>query len=276
MRSPIKCIGGKFYIRDKIIECFPHHRVYVEVFGGAAHILFAKSPSEIEVYNDIDSGLVNFFRILKNKKRLNDLIRMLSLTPYSRYGYNYLRNLYYSNNLCDLYKAYALFCLIRQGIRGESRAFGFVTGENDHIFLGDNISSFLRAINSLFGICNRLSEVIIENRDFREIFKIYDSEDTLFYCDPPYLLETRKCKVYTNEMTRNDHEDLLEIVKSVKGSVILSGYSSKLYDDYLKGWSKIKFGTYLHSTVTYKGRERRQEIIWLSPDIDGQVVFGYK
>lgn len=91
MKSPISWFGGKYYLAHKIIKLFPPHSIYVEPFGGAAHVLFAKEPSPVEVYNDIDSGLVNFFRVLRDPKSFGELALLCSLTPYSREEYYYFR-----------------------------------------------------------------------------------------------------------------------------------------------------------------------------------------
>jgi len=54
---------------NKLLPLIPKHHTYVEVFGGAANLLLAKEPSAVEVYNDIDSGLVNFFRVIRDKDK---------------------------------------------------------------------------------------------------------------------------------------------------------------------------------------------------------------
>lgn len=83
-RAPFPWFGGKQHLAPLLLEVLPPHEVYVEVFGGAASLLFSKRPSRLEVYNDIDSGLVNFFRVLRDPKRAAELYRLLEHTPYSR------------------------------------------------------------------------------------------------------------------------------------------------------------------------------------------------
>lgn len=72
-----------------LLNFVPPHYIYVEPFGGAAWLLFAKPPSPVEVYNDIDSGLVNFYRVLRDPEKFKEFYRLVSLTPYSREEFYY-------------------------------------------------------------------------------------------------------------------------------------------------------------------------------------------
>src|SRR5258706_9367454 len=82
--SPVTWFGGKSKLAQRIIEHFPEHRTYVEVFGGSAAVLITKKPAGVEVYNDIDGQLVNLFRILREPLLCEELRRALESTPYSR------------------------------------------------------------------------------------------------------------------------------------------------------------------------------------------------
>lgn len=79
--------GGKAKISSWVISFFPGHKIYVESFGGAAGVLLNKEPSPLEVYNDLNSNLVTFFRVLRDKEKAAELIRRLRLTPYAREEY---------------------------------------------------------------------------------------------------------------------------------------------------------------------------------------------
>jgi DNA adenine methylase len=114
----------------------------------------------------------------------------------------------------------------------------------------------------------RFAEVQIEQQDFAHLIAAYDSPETLFYCDPPYLPETRSAGGYRHEMTRDDHLRLLETITHTKGMVILSGYRSNLYDEALRDWQRIDKLTVNHSSNV--AREKRTECIWLSPNIARQ------
>lgn len=208
-------MGGKFYQRDKIIPLFPEHKVYVEVFGGSGIILFTKEPSEIEVYNDINSDIVAFFKILRDNP--DEFIYKVALTPYSREIFNEVKNMTPRNDFEKAYKFYVIISMCFGG-RPKSPAFGYSLTQNQALTWHKRIEQFLPIIN-------RLKGVIIENLDFREIFERYDSPDTLFYCDPPYF----KSEYYYSDcykFTEKDHKDLALIVKNIEGKFFLN------YDDH--------------------------------------------
>ena len=92
LRSPVRWYGGKGNMVKKLLKLIPEHKIYVEVFGGGASLLFAKEPSPIEIYNDIDEGLVNFFRVLRDPEKFGKFYAKAVLTPYSRAEFYYCRD----------------------------------------------------------------------------------------------------------------------------------------------------------------------------------------
>ena len=91
--TPFGYFGGKFFMADKLMPLFPDHKTYVEVFGGSGAILINKEPSEIEVYNDIDGELYNFFKVIADKKLFKKFQEKISLLPYSRECYYEYRDM---------------------------------------------------------------------------------------------------------------------------------------------------------------------------------------
>jgi DNA adenine methylase len=67
-RPVLRYYGGKFRLADWIISMFPAHRFFVEPFGGAANVLMAKPRSFGEIYNDLDSEVVNVFKVLRDPR----------------------------------------------------------------------------------------------------------------------------------------------------------------------------------------------------------------
>ena len=267
MKSPISWIGGKFFLVEKLLELIPKHKVYVEVFGGAAHLLFAKDPfiSELEVYNDIDSGLVNFFRVLRDEGKAKRLIEKVYLTPYSRGEYYYCRETWES---CEdeVERAYRWFVVAKMSFAGR---FGNSWGFN--LESRKLVKNWLNIPEKLIEVIERLKLVQVENRDFREVFKLYDSEDTFFYCDPPYLHEVRsRNNDYRYEMSIEDHKDLLSIILNVKGKVMVSGYDNELYKVLEEnGWIKKSFKVKCHSQKKKdERRDERIECVWMNYDIE--------
>src|SRR5690606_9021181 len=84
MRSQLRYDGGKGLLAPKLLPLIPEHRTYVEPFGGGASLLFAKEPSPVEVYNDLDDGLVTLFRVLRHPLLFRIFQRKVALTPYAR------------------------------------------------------------------------------------------------------------------------------------------------------------------------------------------------
>jgi DNA adenine methylase len=248
-RPVLNYFGGKFRISKKVIELLPPHEIYIEPMCGAASILFRKPPSNVEVINDIHGDVVNFFRVLReNYKELQD---KLKFTPYSREEY------YSCLEKTD--------CPIEQARRTYVRAWLGIGNSIDNnngfrraIAEKAAIRSWINHIDSLEMFAQRLRSVVIENIDYRQIIAKYDRNDTLFYIDPPYLLGTRTSEKYKHDWTDAEHEELVEILKTIKGKCILSGYDNQIYDR-LTGWKKILIPT----QGTYKPIV---EVLWIKGD----------
>jgi DNA adenine methylase len=285
LRSPVIWFGGKGNMVAKLLKFIPLHRIYVEVFGGGASLLFAKEPSPVEVYNDIDSGLVNFFRVLRDKDKFQEFYRKVCLTPYSREEFYYCRDTW-KDCEDEVERAYRWFIVARMSFSGD---FGYSWGFNVSASargMAKKCSAWLSTIEELPAIHERIIRVQIEHKDFRDLIKTYDTEDTFFYLDPPYVPETRKDGGYKHEMTDNDHEDLVEILLNIKGKAMLSGYTNRIYKKLENaGWIRHDFETTCHAAgrtrqtgILGKGAAKekckRIESIWLSPNcLDEHKIF---
>ncbi|MBN2731562.1 MAG: DNA adenine methylase [Balneolaceae bacterium] len=265
-RSPFAWYGGKFYYAKWIVEHFCDHRVYIEPFGGAANILFNKAPSEVEIFNDLDDRVINFFRVLRDKKSYNELIRLLNLTPYSRKEFNNALEVVEEQD--PVKKAWAFFVRCRQAIGG--LGMSKLTGSSWAMSLrtrrkmAEPVSKYLSSIEGLQEIAERFRSVVIENMDAAKLIKKYDCKDALIYCDPPYLPETRhgqKGNTYAFEMTYEEHSELLKILKKCRGHVIISGYHSELYDELLSDWSRATVEGKSH--IANSG-QKREEVLWMN------------
>jgi len=260
----------------KLLKLISPHRIYVEVFGGGASLLFAKCPSPVEVYNDIDSNLVNFFRVLRDPEKFERFHRLASLTPYSREEYYFCRKTW---EQCedDVERAYRWFVVARMsfsGLFGSGWSFG-VTGSRRG--MAKKCAAWLSIIEGLPQIHARLMQVQIENRDFRDILKIYDTPNTFFYCDPPYVPETRRHGKYKHEMTLADHEELVKLLLQVKGKIVLSGYQHSVYEPLEQaGWQRYDYETVCYAAGrtratgilgegAAKRMQPRTESVWVSP-----------
>ena len=266
--SPISYYGGKGQLAPKILEYLPKHTTYVEVFGGGGALLFAKPPSPVEVYNDIDSGLVNFFRVLRDEEKFERFYRKVVLTPYSREEQEFCKNTW-NQVEDDVERAYRWFITARMGFSGIFGTSFTPSIDISHRNMSIQTSRWLSVIEYLPQFHQRIMRVQIEHLDFRQIFDVYDRETTCFYCDPPYLHSTRtETNVYQHEMTTEDHKDLINILLNVKGKVVLSGYRNEIYtilED--NGWKRVDFPTVCWAMKRNDGtKDPRVDSIWLSPN----------
>ena len=266
-KSPINWYGGKYYMAKNIIEIFPEHKMYVEGFGGAAHVLFRKEKSELEVYNDLHSGLYLFFKLLRENNE--EFIRRLSLTPYSREEFENSKGWMYEDD--EIEKARKFYVRTMQSV-ATNGGWCYAKSKSRR-GMCQSVSRWLGNVEeNLTNAIERLREVQIENLDILELIKKYDKEDTLFYLDPPYIQDTRKQKKsYNHEMTDNQHKELVDVLLGVKGKVVLSGYDHPIYNKLLEnGWNKVVFGEYAkRSQKTNEGQlSKGKEFVWVNYKVE--------
>ena len=273
MNSPFKWFGGKQKLASNIIPYIPNHHTYVEVFGGSAALFFAKpkTMSSLEVYNDIDSGLVNFFRVFRDPKKFKILFRLISRTPYSREEYDFCLKNYNKSDSNDpeyasIEKAYRWFIVARMSFSGKF-------GHGWSYAICNKGVNYVSLIKRLKIIHRRALNLQVENRDFEDLISTYDTPNTFFYLDPPYIAETRKSGGYLYETADDDHKKLVDILLSIKGKAILSGYKHSIYNPLIEnGWKSVDFNV-ICATVLVIGKRskldnhKRIETIWLSPGI---------
>lgn len=260
--SPVSWLGGKARLAPKIIDYFPQHRTYCEVFGGGAAVLLAKKASEIEVYNDIEKGLVNLFRVLRDSRLYKRLCRGLDATLYARAEFELARQ------HCDdpVESARRFMVRQRQSFGGKGTAWSYSVEESQRgVPLG--IQRWRRGLECLPAVHRRFRDVQIECDDWRTIILRYDSPQTLFFLDPPYHPDTRVPSVYRHELTANDHRDLIDCLLKIRGMVALCGYNHGTYDALERaGWRRLTFKVV--ENVSHKRSRRRSsrtECLWLSP-----------
>lgn len=240
LKSPLKWYGGKGKLVKKLIPLIPAHKTYVEVFAGSAALFFAKDTSPIEVVNDLHSGVVNFYRVIRDPEAFGRFEHRVSLTPYSREEFYFCRDTWAS---CDdpVEKAYRWFIVIRQSYSAVGKSFGYSVTHGNKGMPGD-VSAMLSAIQRLPEIHSRIRGVLVEHLDFRELIAKYDRPTTFFYLDPPYVLSTRTGKVYDHEMSNDDHEELVDTLLNLQGTAMLSGYANPIYERLEdNGWVRHDF-----------------------------------
>ena len=205
MDSFISWIGGKKLLRKKILEQFPsQYSRYVEVFGGAGWVLFAEErKTDLEVYNDMDSSLVNLFRCVKHHP--DALQKELEWILYSRELFFDARE--DSRGLTDIQRAARFFVLIKESFGADCHSFGGRRRDME------------KAVNYLREVSVRLNQVVVEHMDFERLLKVYGRPDALFYLDPPYFHTE---SYYDVKFEPKDHIRLRDALGRVQGRFLLS------------------------------------------------------
>ncbi len=256
--------GGKFSHLDFLLPNLPGDaRHFCDVFGGSAAVLINREPAPVETYNDLDSELVNFFATLRHPDMGEQLLREIALTPFSR-------------------EELALACTPEDGLEQVERARRFyVRARQTRTGLAQTssagrwaqcvltsrsgmagaVSRWIGAIDGLPPIVDRLLRVQIDNAPALEVIKRYDTPDTLFYLDPPYVHEARGDKhAYYGEMSDFDHTELARLLHKIKGRAAISGYRTDLYDSIYADWNRVDGPEKNCHSV----RQPRQESLWMN------------
>lgn len=262
LNSPFSYFGSKSRISLKITQYFPPHYAWVEAFCGSAAITFAKKPAKIEIINDIDNEIVNFFEQLRNNRE--NLLNSIYFTPYASDEF-YLSQID-EPGLSQLEKARRFVIKAMMTINGalgkENAGFSY-----SQSYSRNNVEARVNRWNNLperlIPISERLKNVRVENRDARDLLKMFINKPaTLVYLDPPYL--TKRSHEYNHDVNYEEfHRELLEICNASKCMIVISGYHSKIYDRMLSkknGWVKSTLNTTTRGT---NGEDnKREEIIW--------------
>jgi DNA adenine methylase len=210
MIGPLSYIGGKRALAKRIIQVFPKHTTYVEAFAGGAQVLFHKEPSSVEVLNDLDSEIFNFFRVCKEHHE--ELVRYFRFTLVSRKWYALLKATDPAT-LTDVQRAARYLYLLKNSFAS------LVVNSRYHVHVvqppGFNLERLPEHIENAH---RRLERVQIECLPYEKILKKYDRPATLFYLDPPYFGR----KLYRYNLEPKDFEKLAERLKDIRGKFVLS------------------------------------------------------
>jgi DNA adenine methylase len=213
MKSPLPWPGGKSYLLKTLVRFMPQHRIYVEVFSGSAKLLFAKRESKYEILNDVNDELLNFYRVVKHRpSELADLFerdfrgraRFMELCGESRFK---------SRRDCELIRAHRFAYLVWWSFGAKSTSF--IRPRRG------KLNRPILALRSLLEQTSiRLSNVVIDKTDFADCIRRYDSRDTFFYLDPPYV--NAGDLGHYKPMQEERNEELIEILANIRGKFLLS------------------------------------------------------
>lgn len=249
LKSPIRWQGGKSRLRKDIIARFPPHIVYAEVFGGGGWVLFGKERSQVEVFADINSELVNFFRVIQEEWAA--LAQRFEWALYARDEFE--RILQRRNEERDpVTRAYDFY------YRVYSHFGGKYNDSDDWGYTRSKPAYDMSKVKEKFKLAHeRLIGVYIENRSFEEVILRYDSPDTFFYCDPPYL----GLSGYLYKFTEADHQKLRDLLGQIKGKFLLSINDHPLIREWYASYNIESLEVRYSISKQTKGRQPVKELL---------------
>ena len=261
--------GGKKTDAAAIVALLPRDdraRHYVEVCGGSGAVLCAISPPyPLETWNDVDSRLVNFFRVLREQPEA--LQRACELTPYAREEYASTR----AEEGDDLERArrFAFRTAAAWGALHDKTGIGLVRQPE---FGNRRVDGWRSLVGRLPDLARRFARVQVEQRPAVDLIRHYDDPQAVFYVDPPYVAETRSAGAdgYRHEMHAADHVALAGVLYRIEGRAVVSGYDSKLYRRLYHGWRVVELSR-RHINISRghgrtSGHLRRRELAWCNFD----------
>lgn len=266
-RPALRYHGGKFRLAPWVLQFFPPHISYCEPFGGAMSVLLQKPRARAECYNDLDSRVVNFFRVLRDPAKSAELQRRVGLTPYARDELEWALAPGQPDDDIDV--AHRLVVRSFMGHGSDSATRTTRTGFRARLTDGRALPSaeWSTWADSIPAFRERLASVMLENDNAVSVIGRMDSPTTLIYCDPPYVHSSRSAMTgrssttngYLFELTDFDHRMLADRLHRCTSMVVLSGYPSDLYAELYGGWA-----SYEKQHVADRA-QMRTERLWLNP-----------
>lgn len=230
LKTPISYYGGKQKLASRIIDAIPEHTLYCEPFLGGAAVYFAKQPSRVEVLNDTNRELINFYRVVKDD--FVSLEKEIRISLHSRDLHRKASVIYNNPDMfSELKRAWAVWVLSSQSFSSQlDGSFGFDVAKN---------TTTKKIINNRDRFTEemaiRLQNTQLECADALYVIWSRDSEESFFFCDPPYF--NSDCGHYDG-YTAEDFEMLLTTLSKIKGKFLLSSYPSDMLQRAVKefGW----------------------------------------
>jgi DNA adenine methylase len=251
----IKWPGSKWRLARWIVAQLPPHRFYCEPFFGSGAVLLTKDRSDREYLNDRSGRVVNLFRVLRDQTEA--LCRVIELTPWAREEFETCSAGLEEGDAVEQARRFLVANWQQVGVEENDghRRNGWRTSRTS----GCPAISWTRLPYRIAVTAERLRGVNIECRPALDVIQRYAYPEMLFYCDPPYPLDSRGGALYHHEMSDQDHRDLLQALRSHPGPVLLSSYHCSLYAEMLGDWECRE-----HTARDQTG-EHRQEILWCNP-----------
>lgn len=251
-RTLLPWMGGKSRLATQIIPLLPLHTTYVEPFCGGCAVFFRKERSKAEILNDRDNRLITLLRVFRFHP--DELLREIAYLTHSRTEF---KDALAQPGITDIQKAARFLLVVKAGFGAKISlpTFGYgLTGKAN--FSQEAVADMVAAARK------RLDGVVIENLDFEDVIRRYDSPGTLFYCDPPYI----GTEGYACRFTMDDHARLREVLAGIKGRAVVSLNDCRETRRLYNGWDISELG--VAYSVGGKGADRKKrngEVLMLSP-----------
>jgi DNA adenine methylase len=257
MKTPITYYGGKQKLVKEILPRIPKHNLYAEPFFGGGAIFFSKPKSNVEVINDTNTEVINFYRVVQND--FVSLEKEIRISLHSRRLHKDASVIYNNPHMfSDVKRAWAFWTLATMGFASKiDGSFGYDIKKGT---TSKKVSNKREAFTEEYAY--RLQEVQIECTDALRIITSRDTKDAFFYCDPPYY--NSDCGHYDG-YTLDDFELLLKKLSKIEGKFMLSSYPSPILTEYTKqfGWHTKQFQqeVTIANANSKKGRKPKIEVI---------------
>lgn len=280
--APFMWYGGKGNLVKQLR--MPPSKVYVEPYCGAASVFWHLTPRPVEVLNDLHSEIINLYRVLQDVGKFRELAHRLVWTPYS---VDEFRKALADEERDDVGRAWAMFVRQNQGFGGHAGTEGdwgrvFVSKRG----MAKNVAAWRTRLACLPVWHARLGRVQLDSRDALEVVRYWDGPAPLFYLDPPYVLETRvNGDVYQHEQDDAHHRALVELLLTIEGQAVLSGYDSEIYAPLAAaGWGVKRIETVCSAAGRVRGSKlrgtgaalehvSRTEVVWTKENRAARTLF---
>lgn len=261
LKTPITYYGGKQRLVSTILPLIPEHTTYVEPFVGGGAIFWAKPPSKVEIINDYNRELINFYEVCKNE--FIELEKMIRISLHSRSLHTDATVMYDNPHLFTrIQRAWAVWVLSSQGFASRlDSPWGYDIRKNTMV---NKLNNKRDSFTEQFSI--RLQNVQIENTDALRVIRSRDHKEAFHYCDPPYY--NSDCGHYDG-YSKDDFEMLLRTLEHCEGRFLLSSYPSDILKDYTKKnkWSTQKLAQSVSVTKTTRGQKKKIEVLTANYDL---------
>lgn len=250
LKTPVSYYGGKQMMLKEILPLIPEHKLYCETFCGGAAVFWAKEPSKVEVINDTNTEVINFYRVLK--LQFNELFELVQSSIHSRQLYEDARTICNNPHLfSDVQRAWAFWINTSQSFASIiGGGWAYARKENTCEKKVDNAKIRFQEVYN-----NRLNRVQIECNDALKVIKSRDSEETFFYCDPPYVDTDQG---HYGGYTQLHFNVLLEALSKIKGKFLLSSFPNSELNNYAQqhGWIQTEHSKALCATKNKRGQKK--------------------